>query len=78
MAGRSLTDPATIETWRADGADGEYLVKITESRGTFTVVATRNKGSGHRRVFRETTHRRPEAERLRRKLLLALVADGRC
>src|SRR5206468_8413762 len=57
-----LVDPATVETWRAEGgADGEYILKVTESRGIYTVVATRDKGAGHRRVYRETTHRRSDA-----------------
>jgi serine/threonine protein kinase len=71
-------DPGTEETWRAEGADGEYVLKITESRGTLTLLITRDKGAGHRRVWSASTVRRAEADRLRRKMLLAVVADGRC
>jgi serine/threonine-protein kinase len=76
----SEDDPATQETWHAEGSDGEYLLKVTERRGKHTVLVTRDKGAGagHRRVLVATTPRRAEAERIRRNVLLELVADGRC
>lgn len=75
-----VADPTTLETWWADGGDGQYLLRMTENRGIYAIKVTRDKGSGHRRIsgVRETTDRRSEAERLRRKLLLGLVSGGRC
>jgi serine/threonine-protein kinase len=63
-----------LETWFLDGHDGEYILRLQEKRGgAFVVRVTRDKGSGHRKWFEERFDRRAAAERVRRKILLALA-----
>jgi serine/threonine-protein kinase len=67
-----------LETWTADGADGAYVLRLTQrSKGDFLVAVTRDMGKRPRDVFKQTFGRRSDADRARRNLLVALVESGR-
>lgn len=66
-----------LETWRAAGADGEYCLHLAPApKGEHSVTMTRDKGSGHRRVFHERFAKLSDALRVRRNLLTGLVEHG--
>lgn len=66
-----------LETWRGSGVDGEYCVRLAPApKGDHLVVMTRDKGSGHRRVYNERFAKLSDALRVRRNLLTAFVARG--
>lgn len=66
-----------LETWTADGADGAYKLRIAErATGDFLVAVTRDMGKGARHTYKKTFNRRSDADRERRKLLVALVETG--
>jgi len=72
-----ITDPAAIEVWQAQAAEGEYELRVTRRRsGRHDVRVRRNRGSGLRQVFREEFDREAEARRVRRNLLVQVV-EGR-
>jgi hypothetical protein len=60
-------EPGDLETWRASGADGEYRVRLAAAaKGQHVVAMTRDKGSGHRRVYQERFGKLSVAARVRR------------
>lgn len=69
--------PGDLETWSAVGADGEYVLRVAQrTRGDFLVAVTRDMGNGARHVYKETFHRRSDAERQRRSLLVGVLETG--
>ena len=73
------TDQAgDLETWTATGADGVYVLRLTQRpRGGFLLAATRDMGKGPRHIYKQTFDRRSDADRQRRNLLVGLVETGR-
>jgi serine/threonine-protein kinase len=70
-------EPGDLETWRAAGADGEYVLRLQQRRrGDFLVAVTRDKGKNPRHTFKEVFGRSSDAERQRRNLLTSLVETG--
>jgi hypothetical protein len=76
--GRTRADESgDLETWRASGVDGKYCVRIAPApKGQHLVAMTRDKGSGHRRVYQGRFAKLSDAVRVRRNLLTAFVARG--
>lgn len=71
-------EPGDVETWHASGIDGDYRLRLAPAPGGEHLVAmTRDKGSGHRRVYRERFARLSDAARARRNLLVGFVERGR-
>ena len=73
----AMSDVDAIERWEAATPEGVFILRVTERRRRgYDVTVTRDKGKGPRRCVSETCTRESEALRVRRKLLLKLVATG--